>query len=87
MTIRRVDHNFLDQRLKHLENTSHRGNEEGTSFQKPSNEEVDETVNPTTDMVQEESGVKFLKPSIRLTSRNDIPKSGLSLAKILNLRS
>ena len=38
LTILRVDHNFLDQRLKHLENTSHRGNEEGTSFQNPSDE-------------------------------------------------
>ena len=66
LTILRVDHNFLDQRLKHLENTSHRGNEEGTSFQKPSNEEVDETVNPTTDMVQEESSVKFLETINRI---------------------
>ena len=33
LTILRVDHNFLDQRLKHLENTSHQGNEEGPSFQ------------------------------------------------------
>ena len=32
LTILKVDHNFLDQRLKHLENTSHQGNEEGTSF-------------------------------------------------------
>jgi len=32
LTILRVDHNFLDQRLKHLENTSHQGNEEGPSF-------------------------------------------------------
>ena len=32
LTILRIDHNFLDQRLKQLENTSHRGNEEGTSF-------------------------------------------------------
>ena len=59
MTIRRVDHNFLDQRLKHLENTSHRGNEKGTLFQNPSDDE-DEIVNPTADMVQEESSVKFL---------------------------
>ena len=49
VTILRVDHNFLDQRLKHLENTSHQGNEKGTSFQNPSDEEVDKTVNPTTD--------------------------------------
>ena len=31
LTILRVDHNFLDQRLKQLENTSHQGNEEGPS--------------------------------------------------------
>ena len=49
VTILRVDHSFLDQRLKHLENTSYQGNEEGTSFQNPSDEEVDKTVNPTTD--------------------------------------
>ena len=35
LTILRVDHNFLDQRLKQLENTSHQGNEEGTSFSEP----------------------------------------------------
>ena len=61
LTILRTNHSFLDQRLKHLENTSHRGNEEGTSFQNPSDEEVDETVNPTVDMVQEESNEKFLE--------------------------
>ena len=60
MTILRADHNFLDQRLKQLENISHRGNEEGTSFQNPFDEEVDETINPTVKMVQEESSEKFL---------------------------
>ena len=49
LTILRVNHNFLDQRLKQLENTSHQGNEEGTLFQNPSDEE-DESVNPTSDM-------------------------------------
>ena len=39
LTILRVNHNFLDQRLKKLENTSHQGNEEGTSFQNPFDEE------------------------------------------------
>ena len=29
LTILGVDHNFLDQSFKHLENTSHPGNEEG----------------------------------------------------------
>ena len=32
LTILRVDHNLLDQRVKHIENTSHQGNEEGTSL-------------------------------------------------------
>ena len=32
LTILRIDHSLLDQRLKHLEKTSHQGNEEGTSF-------------------------------------------------------
>ena len=65
LTILRVDHNFLDQRLKHLENTSHRSNEEGTSFQNPFDDE-DETVNPTADMVQEESNEKFLETINRI---------------------
>ena len=42
-----------------MENTSHKGNEEGTSFQNPSEEEEDETVNPTAEKVQEESSEKF----------------------------
>ena len=49
LTIRRVDHNFLDQRLKQLENTSHQGNEESPSFQNPSDDK-DESVNPIADM-------------------------------------
>ena len=60
LAILKVDHNFLDQRLKQLENNSHRGNEEGTLFHNPSDGE-DETVNPIADMVQEESSVKFLE--------------------------
>ena len=65
ITILRVDHNFLDQRLKHLENTSHQGNVEGTSFQNPY-EEVNESVNPTIDMVQEQSSEKFLETINRI---------------------
>ena len=65
VTILRVDHGLLDQRLKHLENTSHQANKEETSFQNPS-KEVDETVNPTTDMVKEESSVKFLETINRI---------------------
>ena len=50
LPIFRIDHSLLDQRLKHLEKTSHQGNEEGTSFQNPSDDEVDETVNPIAEM-------------------------------------
>ena len=32
LTILKVDHNFLDQRLKQLESTSYQGNKEGPSF-------------------------------------------------------
>ena len=60
LTILRVGHNFLDQRLKHLENTSHQGNEEGTSFQNPYDDE-DEIVSPTANLVQEQSNEKFLE--------------------------
>ena len=35
VTILRVDHSLLDQRLTQLENTFHQGNKEGTSFQNP----------------------------------------------------
>ena len=66
VTILRVDHNLLDQRLKHLENNSHQSNEEGTSFQNPSDEEVDEKVNPTVEMVQEEFSEKFLETINRI---------------------
>ena len=52
--------------MKYLENTSHQGNEEGTSFQNPSDDEVDETVNPTAEMVQEESSEKFLETISRI---------------------
>ena len=51
--------------MKQFENTSHRGNEKGTSFQNPSDDE-DEIVNPTADMVQEESSVKFLQTVNRI---------------------
>ncbi|KAK9988920.1 hypothetical protein SO802_029159 [Lithocarpus litseifolius] len=53
LTIPRVDHSLLNQKVKRLESTSHQGNEEGPSFQNPSDEE-DKTVNPTAHMVQEE---------------------------------
>ena len=65
LTILRVDHNFLDQRLKHLENTSHQGNEEGPSFQNPFDEE-DDLVNLTVDMEIGESSEKFLDTISRI---------------------
>ena len=65
LTILRVDHNFLDQRLKHLENTTHQGNEESSSFQNPSNDE-DETINPIADMVLEQPTQKFLETISRI---------------------
>ena len=49
-----------------MENTSYQGNEEGTLFQNPSEEEEDETVNPTAEMVQEESSEKFLETINRI---------------------
>ena len=56
----------MDQRVKQLENTSHQGNEEETSLQNPSNDEVDETVNPTADMAQEPSSETFLQTISRI---------------------
>ena len=66
LTILRVDHNLMDQRVKQLENTSHQGNEEGTSLQNTSDDEVDETVNPIADMVQEPSSETFLQTINRI---------------------
>ena len=65
LTILRVDHNFLDQRIKHLENTSHQGNEEGPSFQNPSDDE-DESVNPTFGMELGQPTQKFLETISRI---------------------
>ena len=60
LVILRVDHGLMDQRVKHLEYTSHQGNEEGTSLQNSSDEEIDNTVNPTADMKPEPSNGSFL---------------------------
>ena len=65
LTILRVDHNFLDQRLKQLEKTSHQGNEEGTSFQNSYDDE-DELVNPTADMDIGQPSQKFLETINRI---------------------
>ena len=54
LTTLRIDHN---QRLRHLENTLHQGNKEGSLSQNPYGKEVDEKGNPMEDMVQE----KFLE--------------------------
>ena len=56
----------MDQRVKQLENTSHQGNEEGTSLQNPSDEEVDETINPIADMEQEPTSETFLQTINRI---------------------
>ena len=66
LTILRVDHNLIDQRVKQLENNSHHGNEEDTLLQNPSDEEIDETVNPTTDMEQEPTNEAFLQTISRI---------------------
>ena len=52
--------------MKQLENTSHQGNEEGTSFQNPLDDEVDEIVNPTADIAQEPSSETFLQTISRI---------------------
>ena len=56
----------MDQRVKQLENSSHQGNEEETLIQNPSNEESDEIVNPTADMIQEPSSETFLQTISRI---------------------
>ena len=66
LTILRVDHNLMDQSVKQLDHTSYQGNEEGTSLQNPSDEEVDETVNPTANMAQEPSSKMFLQTISRI---------------------
>ena len=51
----------MDQRVKNLEYTSHQGNENRISLQNPSDDEVDETINPTADMEPEPSNGSFLQ--------------------------
>ena len=53
LTILRVDHGLMDLRVKNLEFASQQGNEDRISLQNPSDNEVDETVNPTADMEPE----------------------------------
>ena len=60
-TILRVDYDLLNRRIQLLENTSHQSNEEG-----PSDEEVDQTVNPTASLIQEPSKDLFLETISRV---------------------
>ena len=66
LVILRVDHGLMNQRVIQLENISHQGNEEGTSLQNPSDEEIDDTVNPTADMEPEPSNGSFLQTISRI---------------------
>ena len=65
LTILRVDHSLMDLRVKHLEHSS-QGNEEGTSLQNPSDEEIDDTINPTAEMEPESSIGSFLQTINRI---------------------
>ena len=56
----------MDQRVKQLENDSNQGNGKGTSLQNPSDEEIDETVNPTAYMEQEPTNEAFLQTISRI---------------------
>ena len=69
-----------------MENTSHQGNEEGTSFHNPSDEEVDETVNPTIDMIQEESNMKFLETINRINFQKLHSKVRIVISKNLEFK-
>ena len=61
LTILRVDHGLMDLRVKNLEITSPQGNEDRISLQNPSDDEVDETVNPIVAMEPEPSNESFLQ--------------------------
>ena len=66
LVILRVDHDLMDLRVKDLENTSHQGNKEGTLLQNPSDDEVDDTINPTADVESEPSNGSFLQTISRI---------------------
>ena len=66
INILRVDHGLMDLRVKNLEDTSHQGNEDRISLQNPSDDEVDETVNPTAGMEPEPSNESFLQTISRI---------------------
>ena len=62
----KVDHGLMNLRVKNLEFTSHQGNEQGTSLQNPSDEKVDDMVNPTADMEPKPSNRSFLRTISRI---------------------
>ena len=64
-----------------MENSFHQGNEEGTSFQNPSDGEVDEIVNPTAEMVQEKSNEKYLETINRINFQKWHPKVRIFISK------
>ena len=66
LTILRVDYGLINLRVKNLEFTSHQGNEDRISLQNPSDDEVDETVNPTAEMEPEPSNGSFLQTISRI---------------------
>ena len=66
LTILRVDHGLMDLRVKNLEFTSQQGNEDRISLQNPSDDEVDETVNPTAGMEPEPTKGSFLQTISRI---------------------
>ena len=50
LTILRVDYGLINLRVKNLEFTSHLEGDEETPSLNPSNDEIDETVNPTAEI-------------------------------------
>ena len=66
LTILRVDHGLMDLRIKNLESTSHQGNEDRISLQNLSDDEENETVNPTAEMELEPSNGSFLQTISRI---------------------
>ena len=52
LTILRIDHNFLNQRIEHQDNTSHQGhNEAGPSYQNPSDSEEKNVYDESTNLI------------------------------------
>ena len=66
LTILRVDHGLMNLRVKNLENTSHLEGDEETPSLNPSNDEVDENINPTAEMEPEPSNGLFLQTISRI---------------------